>query len=995
MLFVILNAASALAAEPPVRTDTNPEGAKPAKAAPEIAPDLGPLPTDHVLMTFHEAMPAHNRWLNEGEALPKETARWQGGSFFLPRMLLRYDAWGIRESWKGPVLARFAADVALSPGRHRFLVRSRGLSRLWVDGAVIARTKPPSGSTDGHNPVTPVIAPPMPGLRPVAYGQQEVFGEAVVATEGKCRIIFESMVGGKEARAESGELTVAVKTDNGSSYVLLQSAGVPVPLTDEAVSEEIAKIETSLASLDGDTRRAAAGSQDGFWKMRHDTARAWVQQHPAPSVPAGATHPVDAFLHAKIERALTESAKASPAEAKQFHSTVLPILRENCFRCHGEKDKSGLRLNSREAALRSGKSESPAVVPGDVAASQLITRICSKDSDERMPPKGDGLEPWQIASLTAWVKSGAAWPAPPVTPQEVAAPPVVGDAAFLRRVSLDTVGVPPSEPEVRTFLADASLDKRARAIERLLIDARWADHWTGYWQDVLAENPSMLKPSLNNTGPFRWFLHESLRDNKPLDRMVTELILLRGSEREGGSAGFGLAADNDAPFAAKGQIVASAFLGIELQCARCHDSPYHSTKQRDLYSLAAMFERKPVTVPKSSTVPAAFFEKKARESLIKVTMKPGESIAPVWPFTQATGCADDAALTPLLQRPDDSREHLAALITAPQNTRFAQIIVNRVWRRLMGAGLVEPAQDWEGHPASHPGLLDWLAREFVAHDYDVKHLTRLILTSQTYQREATGQNLKTPPELRFFAAPERRRLTAEQVVDSLYAASGQPMDVEEITFDPAGQSPAKTLISLGNPRRAWMLASLSNERDRPSLSLPRAQAVSDVLEAFGWTGSRQNPRTDRESDPHVLQPGVLANSLVSTWITRASHGSALANLAIESASPDAMVDSLFIRFLSRLPAAEERAPFVNSLAEGFSTRILPAAEIQTPAPLPRLSRITWANHLMPDATTIKQEMEHRARAGAPPEPRLRPEWREIFEDCVWSLVNTREFVWNP
>ncbi len=971
------------------------EGATPPKPAAEIAPDLGTLPPAHVVVTFHEGMPAHNRWMNEGETVPKETAHWRGDAFFLPRMLLRYDAWGVRESWKGPVLARFAADVELSPGRHRFLVRSRGLSRLWVDGAVVARTKPPAGSTDGHNPVTPVFEPPMPGLRPVAYGQQEVFGEAVIAAEGKCRIIFEAMIGGKDARAESGELTVAIQTDEGSSFVLLQPTGAAVPLTDEAVSARIASIETSLAALDDQTRRAAAGSQDGFWKMRHDTARAWVRQNPAPPVPAGATHPVDAFLHAKIARALAESAKVSPAEAKQFHSTVLPILRENCFRCHGDKDKAGLRLDSREAALRGGESESPAVVPGDVAASQLITRVRSTESDERMPPKGHGLKPAEIATLTAWVKDGAAWPAPPITAEEVAAPAVVGDAAFLRRVSLDTVGVPPSESDARAFLADTAPDKRTRAVERLLNDERWADHWTSYWQDVLAENPNMLKPSLNNTGPFRWFLHESLRDNKPLDRMVTELVLLRGSEREGGSAGFGFAADNDAPFAAKGQIVASAFLGIELQCARCHDSPYHSTKQRDLYSLAAMFERKPVTVPKSGMVAAAFFEKKARESLIKVTMKPGESIVPAWPFAQITGCADDASLTPLMQKPDDSREHLAALITAPQNTRFAQMIVNRVWRRLMGAGIVEPAQDWEGHPASHPELLDWLAREFVAHDYDVKHLTRLILTSQTYQREASGQNLNASPALRFFAAPERRRLTAEQVVDSLYAASGQPMDVEEITFDPDGRSPAKTLISLGNPRRAWMLASLSNERDRPSLSLPRAQAVTDVLEAFGWTGSRQNPRTDREGDPHVLQPGVLANSLVSTWITRASHGSALANLAVESLAPDALVDSVFLRFLSRLPTREERAPFVNSLAEGFATRLVPQAEIKVPAPLPRLARITWSNHLMPAATTIKHEMEHRARAGPPADARLRSEWREVYEDLVWSVVNTREFVWNP
>ena len=112
-----------------------------------MVPDPGVLPPGRVLATFYEGLPAHNRWLNEDEALPKETHRWLGDEFLLPRLPRRYDAWGIRESWKAPVLVRLAADVALAPGPHRFLVRARGLGRLWVNGAVIARTQPPTGST--------------------------------------------------------------------------------------------------------------------------------------------------------------------------------------------------------------------------------------------------------------------------------------------------------------------------------------------------------------------------------------------------------------------------------------------------------------------------------------------------------------------------------------------------------------------------------------------------------------------------------------------------------------------------------------------------------------------------------------------------------------------------------------------------------------------------------------------------------------------------------
>ncbi|QOV92514.1 DUF1553 domain-containing protein [Humisphaera borealis] len=967
-----------------------------AKPAPEIMPEVGPIPAGKVLATFHEGLAAHNRWLNVDEKVPPETARWAANETLLHRLPFRYDAWGVRDSWDAPVLARLAADVTLTPGERKFVIRTRGLARLWVNGQVVVRNKTISGSTDGHQPVSPIPQPPLPGVRAVGYEMQESFGDAIVPPDGKCRIILETIVGGEKFRAEPGEALVAVLSPDGKAYSLLSSSAVdqsPIPLTDAAVEDRLAAAEKSLEVVDEVTRCTAAATMDAFWQKRHEAATAWAKQNPGPT-PAAGGHPIDGFIKAKIDRAIAESSAVTP-QTKQFHAEVLPLLNEQCFRCHGEKEKGGLRLNTREAALKAGESEKPAVVPGDVSASELIARIKSKEEDVRMPPQGKGLTEKQVATLEAWIKNGAAWPAPPISPEQVAVPPVVDDAAFLRRAYFDTVGVPPTEAELRAFLTDGSSDKRAKAIDKLLADPRWADHWVSYWQDVLAENPNMLKPSLNNTGPFRWFLHESLTDNKPMDRMVTELILLRGSEREGGAAGFGLAADNDAPFAAKGHIIGEAFLGIELQCARCHDSPYHSTKQQDLYALAAMFERKTVSVPKSSTVPAAFFEKKARESLIKVTLKPGEPIKPIWPFAAATGRTDDESLDAMMIKPTDTRERLAALITTPQNKRFAQVIANRIWRKLMGAGIVEPAHDWEGHAASHPDMLEWLAREFVAGGYDLRQLQRTIMTSQAYQRQSTGHNLTAVPEKRFFNAPERRRLTAEQVVDSLFAVSGQPIETEEITFDPDARRPANTMISLGYPKRAWEFASLSNERDRPSLSLPRAQAVTDVLEAFGWTGSRQSPRTDRETDPNVLQPGVLANSIVSVWTTRAAMGSGIAELAVKAESPETLAEALFLRVLGRQPTAAEKAPLVEALSEGFSTRLTPASAIKMPEPPPPLSRVTWSNHLVSEANVIKVEMEQRARTGPPADPRLQKQWRETYEDVVWTLVNNREFVWMP
>lgn len=975
------------------------EGVDPlTQPAPEVMPDLGPLPAGQVVAVFLEGLTAHDRWPNLGEPTPKEVARWTTAEFLLPRLPLRYDSWGIRDSWKAPVLVRLAADVKLPAGSHRMLFRSRGLGRLWVDGQLVARTKSIGDSPSGEEPITPVAEPPLPGLRRAEHRQQEAFGEIKIERDGVYRVVVETLAGGKKFRAEPGELVVARAASEGNSFLVLQPVGgdaAPLELTDQAILAALQRVHRTMSGFDDQTRRTAASSQDDFWKSRHLRAREWLATQPAVNLPPAAGHPVDALLKAKVERALAASAQTPPEAARQFHATVLPILRDACFRCHGEKVSGGLRLNSRAAALASGDSESPAVVPGDPAASHLLTRVRSTDAIDRMPPTGEPLTPKQIGILEEWIKSGAPWPAAPVTAADVEFASRIGDESFARRIYLDTVGVIPTETELREFLKDQAPDKRRRLAERLLNDGRWADHWMSYWQDVLAENPTLINASLNTTGPFRWFLYDALRDDKPIDRWVSELVLLRGGAHDGGSAGFGIAADNDAPLAAKGQIIASAFLGVELQCARCHDSPYHSTKQRDLYALAAMFERKPVSVPKTSSVPAAFFEKKLRESLIKVTLKIGEPVAPGWPFAELTGAADDDSLAPWVAHPEDARERLAALLTVPQNGRFARVVVNRVWRRLIGAGIVEPPHDWEGRAPSHPELLDWLARELVEHDYSVKHVARLILTSQLYERAAVGRNLEASPELRFFVAPELRRMTAEQIVDSLYVAAGQPIDVEELTFDPDGRRPADNRLSLGTPRRAWMFASLANERDRPSLNLPRARTVTDVLEAFGWSGSRQNPRTDRETSPNVLQPGVLANGIASLGLTRAARGSGLADAAVETPSPEALAERLFLRFLSRQPKAGERRALVEPLRTGFAERLTPADQIRPPTSLPLLPRVTWSNHLQAEANEIALELERRVRRGPAADPRLVESWREMYEDVIWTLVNSREFVWIP
>ena len=961
-------------------------------------PTLGRIKPDGVLVQFNEGLPDYARWPNTTE-LPDEADRWITDSFLLPRVPLRYDSWGIRSAWKAPILIRIAADMELPEGERRFMVRTRGLARLWIDGKQVAETKPAVATTpNGHERVTPLAEPPHPGVRVKDYHHQEVFGTIdLPKKEGLSRVILEVIAGGKNQRTETGEICVAIENEEGDAFsVLTAGKKKRLPLTDKVIEPVLARLDSELNSFDDRNRRAAVTSRDGYWKKRHDLAREWARKNPSPT-PPGLDHPIDAFIDARIEKALASSSGNTPEkEGISLEREVLSILREECFRCHGDKDKGGLKLDSLEAAMKGGDSELPAIIPGDPHQSELLKRLKTTDEDLLMPPTGESLPEEQIAAIEKWISTGAKWPAAPIRPEKIARTPTSSDEAFLRRIHLDIVGVPPTAEEARGFLNDPSPDKRIRLIDRLLADERWADHQMGWWLDMLAENPTLINPSLNSTGPFRWFIHDAMRDHKSYDRFATELLMMRGDAAHGGSAGFALAAENDAPYAAKGHIAASTFLGIELQCARCHDSPYHSTTQRDLYSLAAMLERKPTKVPKTSRVPAGFFEKKGRESLIKVTLKPDAVIQPDWPFAEATGVKDGPNIDRLLEDPKDSRARFAALITSPENTRFPAVLVNHLWKQLMGAGFIEPAHDWEGRDASHPELLEWLAKELVANDYDPRHVIRLIVTSKAYQRMPGNLELaSTPARERFFTAPARRRLTAEQIVDSLHTSAGKEIDSEELTFVHDGRHLLGRRQTLGRPTRGWMFASLNNERDRPSLALPHAQTTVDVLEAFGWNGSRQMPVFERSTDPNVLQPGVLANGLLVQALSRASHESELAELAVQAPSARALLEELFLRFLSRKPTTRETKALLPALSEGFDERLVPKELQVLPKKPKQLPLATWLNHVTPEANSIQLEVEKQVQKGPTPDPRLKTEWRTIYEDIIWSLINHREFVWMP
>lgn len=904
------------------------------------------------------------------------------GFFELPRV---YTGSGVIGNSPGNTFLRASGLVAFPKGKHRILLRARGISRLLIDGKTVLATPLMPSSLNGHHLTSEQenYLDLGPDFRFAPPGNREDWCEFESTGEKPHLVVLETVFG--TTRPGLGETVAAWSREGEETWQLISPSDRHVPYTDEGWAAYEKERRQHIDQINTQRRLAKRADYSDYWKKRHETARAWLAEtpeEPVPALPDGmpAFNEIDHFIADRIAEVAPAYADAQQ-DGPDFYQDIKPLLESRCNNCHkGDKAKGGLRLDTLAASLKGGESGYPALKPGDADGSELFYRITTDDEDEIMPPKDDRLSTAEIDMLKSWIEKGANWPEFQVTTLEM--PPLADDLTFLRRVTLDTVGVLPTDKEIRTYLDDKSGKRRENAIERLLDDPRWADHWMGYWLDVLAENPNMLSGSLNNTGPFRWWIYDALCDDLPMDTFVTDLIRMDGSSNTGGPAGFALAGQNDAPMAEKGAILAGAFLGVQMKCARCHDSPVRSSKQEQLFNLAAMLSKKPVQVPDSSSVSLDKLSEGGRKPLIEVTLKPGVDVQPVWPFEQFSS---KDAYQELASDPKNTREQLAALITAPENERFAQVMVNRIWQRLMGRGLVESPDDWEKDGATHPELLRWLGREFVRSDYSMKAVSRLIFSSHAYQRASLPGLLKAEP---LYVGPAPRRMAAEQIVDSLFSATGKPFKVEEMTFDVDGISNQR---SLGKPSRSWMLASTSNERDRPSLTLPRIQAVITVLESFGWRAARQSPVTLRESDPNVLQPAVLSNGTMATWTTRLSDDHGITQLALEDQSLDRFIQTLYYRLLTREPNAEEKAFATDLLGPGFEERRVQPAELDIKRVRPKYT--AWSNHLDGPANALAAELEAKARQGDAPTRKLDTDWRERVEDFLWHTLNQPEWIY--
>lgn len=955
------------------------------------------LVSGKVLMQIsEEGVPEANGWPEN----PIVTETYQEELFGFFELPHKYISTGVRADRANPSIVRAAALVNIPAGKHRLLLRGRGMSRLYVDQNKVLETPPRPSDPGGHGLLSAQdeYLDLGPDFRFAPPGNREVWRE-FETKGGEHFVILETQMGamsGKnKQRPEFGETVVAISLEGEESWSLLSPGERHVDYTDKGWADYEAERRQWLARVNGKARAAKRVENSKYWDKRRAAAKNWlasVKPVEVPKLPSDypANNEIDHFIADRIAEVATESSKAKSGTIHYFDQ-VQPILEARCYDCHqGGKAKGGLRLDQHASALKGGEADGPSISPGNVKDSSMIWRIIPEEAeDDIMPPKGDPLSKKEIAILTKWIEEGAAWPQFQVDSFELT--PLSDDLSFLRRLSLDTAGVPPSEEEIQQFLNDDPKSRRSNAIDRLLEDPRWADHWMGYWMDVLAENPNMINPTLNNTGPFRWWIYESLLDNKPADLFATELMRMEGSDRFGGPRGFGTASQNDVPMAAKGIILSSAFLGVEMKCARCHDAPSHESIQGDLFQLAAMLKREPISVPKTSSVPMdRLHENTGRKPLIEVTLLPGAKVEPAWPFERF--CEEKVADS-LAEKTDDPRDRLAALVTAPQNERFAQVMANRVWQRLMGSGIVASVGDWEKGEPSHPELLRWLGHRFVEYGYDIKALARLILNSHAYQRAVDPKLNETSP---LYIAPAPRRLSAEQIVDSLFSATGKPFDLEEVSLDIDSVRVIKTSVTMGKPRRAWMLASTSNERDRPSLSLPKIQAVASVMEAFDWTGARQAPRTLRDTESNVLQPAIIANGTMGSWLTRLSEDHGITQLVQEDQPLEQLVDRVFLQLLTRHPSQEERDRFTKLLSSGYDKRIIPKGDRKVEekkGPRRPVRWVSWSNHVDGPANALAQQKEIEARKGDPPTNALQDDWRLRMEDMLWAMLNSPEWIY--
>lgn len=588
--------------------------------------------------------------------------------------------------------------------------------------------------------------------------------------------------------------------------------------------------------------------------------RDFIRDGSAPRAIDAASQPRDAKIDALILEAdslvLASGDKASlKVKARWDDGETREVTRWSLF---DSRDSMTVEVssNGKLSALRSGKSPVTVRFLGQVAT-----------VDVTVPYEGGG-------SLTGFSESNfidrlaaQEWKRVGVTPA-----PLSSDAEFVRRVSLDLIGTLPGPEEVRAFLESTAKDKRARLIDSLLDRPEYVDYWSLKWSDLLRAHRRYVGDKGLET--FRGWIRRSVRENRPVDEMTRELLTSQGDLFNSGPVSYFFI---DAKPEELAETTAQVFLGVRLQCARCHHHPLEVWGQDDYYGLAAFFTR--LKFKDAGKIGTRFGGPKS----VRATRTPDANRKLQRPSEPRLlgGEAITGENIPDIRRP------LAEWIASKENPFFARNFVNRYWAWLTGRGLVEPVDDLRAtNPASIPALLDALTEDFVTHDFDVRHLLRTICNSRVYQL-ASNLNPQRDRDGALFTHRVPRRMQAEVLLDAVNQFAGT-----KETFN--GQPPGTRAIALPDPTIG-----------------------SYFLTTFGRPLRNSACDCARGSKPDLAQTLHLINGYAINAKIADQNGRLKRLLKADLNDAD-RIEVLYLASLSRKPTDEEREIVLSLLTEAPS-----------------------------------------------------------------------------
>jgi len=435
------------------------------------------------------------------------------------------------------------------------------------------------------------------------------------------------------------------------------------------------------------------------------------------------------------------------------------------------------------------------------------------------------------------------------------------DTDFLRRATLDLTGRLPTPEEAAAFAAEQtdSAQKRAQLVDRLLDSDDHAVYWSMKWSDLLRVNSKRL--SSTGVHKFRRWLFEVVRDDMPLDQFVHRLLTATGNTQLNPAAAYWKSSRDEIDAV---ETTAQLFLGVRIQCAKCHNHPFEKWTQDDYYGMAAAFKRvgrKPTGLPEDEFI---------------FVQSSGEVTQPRTGQTMKVrllleGDVDVAA-------GDDRRVIFADWLVKPENPFFARSVANRIWGHVVGRGIVDPVDDFrDSNPPSNPELLNYLAEELTGSGYSSRHLLRTIMASRVYQLSSRRNQFNNDDEI-YFSHATTRMLTAEQLLDAICSVTGLP---EQFAGMPGGTR----AVALVDPPEGHKF-----------------------LQVFGQPQRELPCECERSTDSNLSQALQLINGPTVHDKLRSDAGN-IHRWIQEGRSDEQIIDSLYLAALSRpvLPGEKETA----------------------------------------------------------------------------------------